>query len=166
MLKNTTPGRRFLLLAVPCLLAAFALLAYPVYVIRPFRAQGVHELNLALALIRHRAPIMAALTATALLATVWHWRRERRWFRRVGSALAALAVAAMALASRVNIYELMFHPLGPPAFIAASDSKLDGDEMVISIRVGGTARAYPIRNISYYHIVNDLVDGVPITATY
>jgi len=32
--------------------------------------------------------------------------------------------------------------------------------------VGPVARAYPIRNISYYHIVNDLVDGVPIVATY
>jgi len=72
----------------------------------------------------------------------------------------------MALASRVNIYELMFHPLGPPAFMAAGQSKLAGDEMVIAIYVSTVARAYPIRNISYYHVVNDLLDGVPIVATY
>jgi len=35
-------------------------------------------------------------------------RRERRWLRRIASAAAPLAVVAMALASRVNIYELMF----------------------------------------------------------
>jgi hypothetical protein len=109
---------------------------------------------------------MVALAAIALAALVWYWRREPRWLRRVVAAAATLAVAAMALASRVNIYELMFHPLGPPAFVAAGQSKLDGDEMVIAIQVGPVARAYPIRNISYYHIVNDLVDGVPIVATY
>jgi hypothetical protein len=165
-MKITTPGRRFLLYVVLCLLASFALLVYPVYVIRPFRAQGVRELGVALAVTRYRAPFMVALAAASLAALFWYWRREGRWLRRTASAAAALAVAAMGLASRVNIYELMFHPLGPPAFVAAGQSKLDGDEMVIAIHVGPAARAYPIRNISYYHIVNDLVDGVPIVATY
>ena len=165
-MKTTTPGRRFLLYAVPCLLASFFLLAYPVYVIRPFRAQGVRELSVALFVARYRAPVMVALAAAVFAALIWYGRRERRWLRRTASGAAALAVAAMALASRVNIYELMFHPLGPPAFMAVSQSRLDGDEMVIAIQVGPVARAYPIRNISYYHIVNDLVDGVPIVATY
>ncbi len=120
----------------------------------------------ALAVTRYRAAFMVALLALAFIALIWYWRREPRWFRRTVSAAAVLAVGAMALASRVNIYELMFHPLGPPAFMAAGQSKLDGDEMVIAIRVGTAARAYPIRDISYYHIVNDLVDGVPIAATY
>lgn len=165
-MKITSPGRRFLLYLVPCFVASFFLLVYPVYVIRPFRAQGARELSAALATVRCRAPLMVAFAVVAFAALVWYWRRERRWLRRMTSAAAALAVAAMALASRVNIYELMFHPLGPPAFMAAGQSKLDGDEMVIAVRVGLVARAYPIRNISYYHIVNDLVDGVPIAATY
>jgi len=165
-MKTTTPGRNFLLYAVPCLLASFFLLVYPVYVIRPFRAQGVRELGVALFVARYRAPVMVALAAAVFAALIWYWRRERRWLRRAASAAAALAVGATALASRVNIYELMFHPLGPPAFMAAGQSKLDGDEMAIAIHVGRAARAYLIRNISYYHIVNDLVDGVPIVATY
>jgi len=165
-MKTTHPGRRFLLYLFPCLLASCILLVYPVYVIRPFRAQGARELSWALAVTRYRAPFMLALVAAAFTALVWYWRRERRWLRRAGSAAAALAVAGMAAASRVNIYELMFHPLGPPSFTAAGQSKLDGDEMVIAIQVGQVARAYPIRNISYYHIVNDLVDGVAVAATY
>jgi hypothetical protein len=147
-------------------LASFFFLVYPVYVIRPFRAQGVRELAVALAVARYRAPFMVALAAAVFAALIWYWRRERRWLRRIASAAAPLAVVAMALASRVNIYELMFHPLGPPAFMAAGQSKLAGDEMVIAIHVSTVARAYPIRNISYYHVVNDLVDGVPIVATY
>ena len=35
-----------------------------------------------------------------------------------------------------------------------------------AIEVNGTARAYPIRGMSYHHIVNDTVAGVPIVATY
>ena len=165
-MKIATPGRRILLYLALCLLASFILLAYPVYVIRPFRAQGIRELIVALAVTRYRGPLMVALAAAAFLALIWYWRRERRWLRRTASTAAVLAVVGMGLASRVNIYELMFHPLGPPSFVAAAQSKLDGDEMVIAIHVGPVARAYPIRNISYYHIVNDLVDGVPIAATY
>ncbi len=165
-MKLTTPGRLFLLRLLPCLFASFILLVYPVYVITPFRAQGARELSAALAMVRYRFPFMLMFAAAALVALVWYWRHERRRFRRVDSAAAVLAVAAMALVSRINIYELMFHPLGTPAFMPAGQSKLDGDEMVIAVRLGPVARAYPIRNISYYHIVNDLVDGVPIAATY
>jgi amino acid transporter len=165
-MKIATPGRSFLRCCVPCVLLSFFLFAYPPYVIRPFRAQGARELIVALAITRYRTLLMAALAAIALWALVRYWRRERRWLRRSASAVASLAIAAMALASRVNIYELMFHPLGPPSFQAAAEGKLDGDEMVIAVRVGQVARAYPIRNISYYHVVNDLVDGVPIAATY
>jgi hypothetical protein len=66
----------------------------------------------------------------------------------------------------VNVYELMFHPMSSPTFVSAAEVKLDKDEKVIAIAVNGAARAYPIRSISYHHIVNDVVGGVPIVATY
>jgi hypothetical protein len=56
--------------------------------------------------------------------------------------------------------------MGAPALATAADVKLDKDEKVIAIAVNGAARAYPIRSISYHHIVNDVVGGVPIVATY
>ena len=46
----------------------------------------------------------------------------------------------------------MFHPAGAPAFQPARASKLDGDEKVLAVN----AHAYPIRIISYHHIVNDI----------
>ena len=55
---------------------------------------------------------------------------------------------------------------GKPVTTAAAESKLDGGEMVIAVKVNGAARAYPIRSMSYHHIYNDVVAGEPIVATY
>ena len=52
------------------------------------------------------------------------------------------------------------------SFTAASEVKLDGAEKVVAVRVGGEARAYPIRSMSYHHVVNDVVEGKAIVATY
>jgi hypothetical protein len=41
----TPPGRRFLVCLLPCLLLSLLLLVFPLYVIRPFRAQGARELG-------------------------------------------------------------------------------------------------------------------------
>src|ERR1035441_5972602 len=41
----TPPGRRFLVCLLPCLLLSLLLLVFPLYVIRPFRAQGARELR-------------------------------------------------------------------------------------------------------------------------
>jgi len=60
----------------------------------------------------------------------------------------------------------MFHPDARPSFAAASRMKLDKDEKVIAVKIGAAARAYPIRNISYHHVINDVIDKVAIVATY
>jgi Protein of unknown function (DUF3179) len=36
----------------------------------------------------------------------------------------------------------------------------------MAIRCGGDARAYPISEMAYHHVLNDVVGGVPVTATY
>jgi hypothetical protein len=38
--------------------------------------------------------------------------------------------------------------------------------MILAVRIGAEARAYPIREMAYHHVLNDLVGGVPIAATY
>jgi hypothetical protein len=38
--------------------------------------------------------------------------------------------------------------------------------MVLAIRYGDDARAYPVREMAYHHIVNDVVEGVPVAVTY
>jgi hypothetical protein len=165
-MKTQRPGWRFLLFWLLAGALAWALLIYPVYVIRPFRHQGPRELLYALAVMRFRPIGMILAVGGMLAAVVWYWRMERRKLRRFFSAVCVVSVAVAAVLSRVNIFELMFHPAGAPAIAAASESKLDGGEMVIAVKVNGSARAYPIRSMSYHHIYNDVVAGEPIVATY
>jgi len=149
-----------------CLAVSLFLLIYPMYVIRPFRHQGVTELRVALAVMRFRLPALLAALALAAAAVIPYWRaRTGRW-RRALVALAAVAIFACTALSRINIFELMFHPAGRPNFIAANSATLNGAEKVLAIRIGDEARAYPIRSISYHHAVNDSLGGVPIVATY
>ena len=119
-------------------MVAFACVIYPVYVIRPFRAQGPRELAFALDVMRFRGPVLlGCLVAT--LAAVWFGTR-RRW----AAALALFSVAAAAVLARVNIYERMFHPNMSPQFQAVSASPLAGPERVIAVKV--SANRGPIRS--------------------
>ena len=149
-----------------CFFASCLLLAYPIYVIRPFRHQGVTELAVALQVMRIRPVAAIALALVAVLLGFLAWKRMSRVLPRVGVILlAALTVVTGAL-SFVNVYEIMFHPLRRPIFKDVSRSRLDGAEQVIAVKLARTARAYPIRIISYHHIVNDVLAGFPIVATY
>ena len=40
-----------------------------------------------------------------------------------------------------------------------------GDE-VLGIVVGGHPRAYPVTMLSYHHVVNDVIEGIPVAVTY
>jgi hypothetical protein len=135
-------------------------------VIRPFRHQGARELAAALVVARVRALTTVITALTAILAMIGHWRvQPSKWRRGLTASGAALAIV-LAFLARVNIYELMFHPLVHPSFSAARDVKLNGAEMVIAVRIGAEARAYPIRGMSYHHVVNDVLGGTAIVATY
>jgi hypothetical protein len=66
----------------------------------------------------------------------------------------------------MNYFEWMFHPVQSPQFESEAASKLDQGEMVLALRFRNDARAYPIREMAYHHILNDVVEGVPIAVTY
>ena len=153
-------------LLIASFVVALVCLAYPIYVIRPFRYQGPRELALGLELIQVRTLVEILCVACALLALVFYRRTETPRARRNLALAGAVLVCAFAALSRVNVYELMFHPDSRPLFAPAAQSKVDPDDMVLSVKLDGSARAYPIRSIAYHHIINDTVGGVPIVATY
>ena len=167
--QRATVKRRATTLTVillACLAVSLICVAYPMYVIRPFRHQGAGELAAALAVTRFRPAITILSGLTAVLMAIGYWRAQsRKWRRGLMAAGAALTVG-LAFTARVNVFELMFHPDQHPSFTAAREVKLDAAEKVIAAQVGGEARAYPIRSMSYHHVVNDVLGGVAIVATY
>ena len=58
--------------------------------------------------------------------------------------------------------------LDDPDFISVSDEERIGDrEPVITLEIdGATARAYPIRYLTWHEIANDVVGGVPVAVTF
>ena len=150
---------------IATLLIAIALLAYPFYVIRPFRYQGPQELALALLVLRIQPVAEIICAALAIVLLLAAWPKKRPLHRTLLATLTSLVVAC-AVSSHINIYERIFHPIDRVQFAPALQSKLDGKERVIAVRIGQTSRAYPIRILSYHHIVNDTVGRIPIVATY
>ena len=155
-----------LLLALASGLIGFACFALPLYVIRPFRHQGATELSVALFVMRI-APWLSIFCAAVCLGTLLYaWPRVRGWVTRAGLIFFLLLGLLGAWLSHLNIYEHMFHHLDRPQFTAADRANVEPDDMVLSVRIHGTDRAYPIREIAYHHVVNDNVAGEPIVATY
>jgi hypothetical protein len=152
------------------LAAAFSVslvvLAYPIYVIRPFRYQGPRELALALEIIQIRPTIQLVCVACALVGSLLYWWAQPARSRRILAVVGASLVCAFAALSWLNIYELMFHPDVHPLFSTIPQAKIDPDDKVLAVKLAGSARAYPIRSIAYHHIINDTVGGLPIVATY
>jgi len=137
----------------------------PTFIIRPFRYQSPRGLWWAMA-IRQRAPIgslLCAISCVALIALLW--QSSNKWGKGLLTGIAVLVTAA-AVMSRLNYFEWMFHPVPTAQFEAESSSKLDAGEMILAVRYGADTRAYPIREMAYHHILNDVVGGVPIAVTY
>ena len=137
----------------------------PAFVIRPFRYQSPRALWFSLALRQHAAwgtLVAAAVCIGLALAT---WTRVNKW-GKTSLAAALVLVAFSAVMARMNYFEWMFHPIAAPGFEAEAQSKIDAGEMIMAVRLGSDARAYPISEMAYHHVLNDVLNGVPITVTY
>ena len=157
---------RWSLVLLTCLAVSLVCVVYPIYVIRPFRAQGARELAAALAVCRFRPVLTAVSALLAAGAAMAYWRAQAQMWWRMLVAVGAVLVCVLAALARVNVYELMFHPVEHPAFAAAAEVKLDKDDKMIVVKIAGSARGYPIRTMGYHHIVNDVVGGTALVATY
>jgi hypothetical protein len=138
---------------------------FPAFVIRPFRYQNPHSLFWAMA-IRQRAPIISLLCAIlCFLLVAALWENSGKW-KKAALSLLLVPVVFSAVMCRLNYFEWMFHPVDSAKFDSESSSKLGADEMILAVRYGADARAYPVREMAYHHVLNDVVGGVPIAVTY
>jgi hypothetical protein len=116
--------------------------------------------------LRQRAPIGTLLAAViCLILGVALWRAGNAG-RKAFLVLTLVLVTFSAVMARLNYFEWMFHPIDAPQFLAQTESKLDSKELVMAVKFGGDARAYPITQMAYHHVLNDLVAGIPIAVTY
>src|SRR5271154_858654 len=95
------PRRALSLSLLACLIVSIACVAYPIYVIRPFRAQGASELAAALAVMRVRTPITVGLAFASLACLILYWRAQSRTLFRAAAVIATFAVFATAFLARV-----------------------------------------------------------------
>ena len=149
--------------------AGVAIIAFPTFYVMPFKAQRPEVLAWALLARTHAAQVTAVtLALAALLSTLIVARTGRR--RAIQSGLAVLLLAPLALAAwfaRQNHFEWMFNPLPARNYVAASKASFVlPDDVVMAVDVKSDAVAYPIRQLAYHHLVNDVVAGEPIVATY
>ncbi len=146
--------------------SSVAVVAIPVFLIMPFRSQtsaGI-EWSFWLRRISFGTSIAALFGASWLCLRLWS---QARWWSRLSLPLFLLPIVAATWFSRQNHFEWMFNPLPVAEFAAASQADfMDDREMVMAVEINGDAVAYPVRLMAYHHIVNDVVGGTPITATY
>jgi hypothetical protein len=151
------------------LLLCFAVVVFPIIIMQPFVPQAALPLSLAL-FVQRWAPwitIVGFLTGMVLAARSRAHRSER--FASLKNVLLVAAVAGLGLcvwASRVNVYEIRFLPVGNVQLVPAGQAIVRPDDMVIVVSINGDDRAYPVLQMAYHHLVNDVVGGVPIVSTY
>src|SRR5260370_10763178 len=149
------------------LLAMFALSLFviPAFVIRPFRHQSDSGLGLAIE-VKGSAPVLTAVALVGGLGMGARLWRSSSGVLRTGIVVALVLSAAAAVMVRQNYFEWMFHPITAAGFVSAGDAHLSDKEMVMAVRIGREARAYPIVQMAYHHILNDTVANEPIVVTY
>jgi hypothetical protein len=165
--RKTEASRHWLWLAFSlAAVLAIGLFFIPAFIIRPFRHQSPRALLIAMAL-RQRAPIGTLITGLVCLAMAFVlWRTATTLLRKSFIAVVIVLVVFSAAMSRLNYFEWMFHPIDSAQFLAQSESKLDSKEMIMAVRFASDARAYPISQMAYHHVLNDVVAGTPIVVTY
>lgn len=155
----------FLLLTV--VLAVFAIIAIPVWLIQPFAPQTQGNLSVSF-LLKSWSPILtvfAALVAVAL--SVFIFLKSKRWFGKASLIFPLFIVVVCAWFARQNHFEWMFNPLENSAYAKTSETDfVADDDMVLAVKINNESVAYPVRQMAYHHVVQDVVGGQPITATY
>jgi len=164
---GTTSRRTAWILLTVVALVLFASVFVPAFLIRPFRAQTPIAVAVAYR-FRVVSPWITALGLPVALLLAFRLVRSRLrpWQWAPVLLLAGLAGLA-AWFARQNHFEWMFHPLPSPAYARARAVRfVDDDDMVIAVELNGDAVAYPVRQMAYHHVVNDVVGGEPVASTY
>ena len=145
----------------------FAMVFTPVWLIKPFSAQTARQIEISY-ILKSWSPVLTIVLALAAIGlAVFIWRNAKNWYRAAPVIIPLLIIFVFTWFARQNHFEWMFAPLETARFatLAETDFVAD-DEMVLAVKINGDAVAYPVSYMAYHHVVQDVVGGTPITATY
>lgn len=166
----TSRPRRRISAAVLFLLVvtAVAMVALPIWLIRPFAPQTPNGIAIAYGLRRWAPAVTVLFLAVGLGLAVALWRGSRWWSRALAVlGLVVLAAAAWRAPKNETMFEGMFAPMAKTASVPAAQARwVDEGDTVLAVSLNGDNAAYPVRQVAYHHIVHDVVGGVPVAVTY
>lgn len=148
--------------------ATLAVVITPALIIQPFKTQTTGGVALSYAL-RTWAPLATTIGTVLVLGLgIYLFRGRRRLWLTLPVLMLCLALALIAAwFARQNHFEWMFNPLPNASFVRAGDADfVSGADKVLAVEINGDAAAFPIRQMGYHHVVQDVVGGVPLVATY
>lgn len=148
-------------------LAGVAMVSIPVWIIQPFRPQSSQGLEISYALRRWSPAATLVVSAMVLALVVRLWPGAHRWWRKSSLMIAVVVAVAAAWFARQNHFEWMFKPLPEASYAKAGEAAFVADtDMVMAVDNNGESVAYPIRQMAYHHVVQDVIGGTPVVATY
>ncbi len=155
------------LLLIIIAITAFALVIIPVYLIQPFAPQTENALTISYYL-RSFSPYLTTIFAViALILCVQIWRNSKRWFTNIPLILPIIIIGLSVWFAQQNHFLWMFNPLANSAYAKVSEVDfVKDDAMVLAVNINGESVAYPVLQMAYHHVVQDVVGGQTITATY
>jgi uncharacterized protein DUF3179 len=148
-------------------LTAMAIVVAPVWIIQPFKAQTGRGLAVSHLLRRWSPFATVASLVVSFVLVGWLWMNSHRWYAKAALLAILLPMLVAAWFARQNHFEWMFNPLVHTAYAKSEDAVfLNDTDMVLAVEKNGEAVAYPVRLLGYHHVVQDVVGGTPIVATY
>jgi membrane protease YdiL (CAAX protease family) len=165
-LSNMKSRNSWLILIV-CAVVAFVIVFIPAWIIQPFKYQSSEGIRYSY-LLRSWSPILTLLlSGCAVISAFFLWRQATRWWKRTVILMLVLLSGVFAWAARQNHFEWMFNPLPDDTYASAKDADFIGpSDMVLAININNDAVAYPVRQLAYHHLVNDIAGGTPVVSTY
>jgi len=154
------------LLLLIILIVGLAIVITPIWIIQPFKPQTQRGLEWSY-IFRRVSPFVTVIASLAvLLMTIWLWRGTR-WFLKMLLVVLLVPLFAATWMARQNHFEWIFRPHASIAYSPVADANFVGDnDMVLAVKNNGEAVAYPVRLMAYHHLVQDVVGGTPLVATY
>ena len=148
-------------------LAALAVVIIPVWIVQPFKPQSERGLAISYSLRRWSPVVTVFALVASLVLVAWLWHTSRPWWRKAVLVIILLPLLPATWFARQNHFEWMFNPLANASYAKASDATFVTDaDVLLAVKTNGEAASYPVRFMAYHHVVQDVVGGTPIVATY